>query len=285
MTGLVVLLAILAMPWAFAALMLARVCSLPGTDGPTRLLALATAALPGERREWGRAMSAELAHVEDVGARWRFAAGCAAVAVTPTRGGRVNAATIVAVAGSAAAASYFVGQVPGIAPATLAVLIGLLGGYLGLALLTPPALNAERDARGIAVGAAAVLALGLLGASRVALDGVGVAPYLLLAPPVILVGAAALGARRSLRGGIQTAAWATLLGTLTTFAVGLFEALHWHQTGAGLLLDAEAPYRAATNFGDLVLCLVVLPLWWAPFALIGALAWARRFPTWVHHPS
>jgi hypothetical protein len=140
----------------------------------------------------------------------------------------------------------------------------LLCGYLGLALVTPPVLNAERDARGIAAGAAAAVALGLLGASRVALDGVGVVPYLLLAPPAILCRAAALGAHRSLRGGIETAAWATLLGTLTTFAVGLFEALHWHQAGAGLLLDADAPSPASTNFGDLVFCLVALPLWWAP---------------------
>jgi hypothetical protein len=48
MTALVVLLAMLALPWAVAVLMLARVCSLPGADRPARLVALATAALPGE---------------------------------------------------------------------------------------------------------------------------------------------------------------------------------------------------------------------------------------------
>jgi hypothetical protein len=230
-------------------------------------------------------MSAELAHLEGVGDRWRFATGCAAVTVMPTRSGRVNAAAIVAVGGCAAAAGYFVRQVPFVATPTLAVLIAILAGYLGLALVTPPVLNAERHARRIAVGAAASLALGLLGASRVALDGVGVAPYLLLAPPAILCAAAALGARRSVRVGIETAVWATLLGTLTAFAVALFEALHWHRSGSGLLLDGEAPYSAATNLGDLVVCLAALPLWWAPFALIGALAGARTRLTSVHRPS
>jgi hypothetical protein len=191
MTALAVLAVMLGLPWAFAVLLLARVCSCPATDRPKWLLGLAAAALPGERREWGRAMSAELAQVEGVGARWRFAVGCAAMAVTPTRGGRVNAATILAVTGCAAASAYFVAQVPRVAPATLAVLIALLGGYLGLALVTPPALNAERHARGIAAGTSAVLALGLLGASRVGLGGVGVAPFLLLGPPAVLCAAAA----------------------------------------------------------------------------------------------
>jgi len=40
-------------------------------------LAAAGATLPADRRDWGAAMAAELAQVEDRGARWRFAAGCA----------------------------------------------------------------------------------------------------------------------------------------------------------------------------------------------------------------
>jgi hypothetical protein len=76
-----------------------------------------------------------------------------------------------------------------------------------------------------------------------------------------------------------------VLGTLTTVAVGLVEALHWHESGAGLLLDAEAPHPAATNLGDLVFCLVALPLWWAPYARIGALAGTCRRLTSVQRPS
>jgi hypothetical protein len=42
-------------------------------DPPGRLLAAAVAALPERRREWGAAMTAELAEVEGRSARWRFA--------------------------------------------------------------------------------------------------------------------------------------------------------------------------------------------------------------------
>jgi hypothetical protein len=56
-------------------------------DGPARLLALAAVLLPEPRRAGGTAMAAELAHVPGRWARWRFAAGCARAAVTPSRVG------------------------------------------------------------------------------------------------------------------------------------------------------------------------------------------------------
>jgi hypothetical protein len=65
-----------------------------GLDGPARLLAAATATLPDHRRDWGAAMTAELAQVQDRAARWRFAAGCARAAAFPAGGQR--AATVVA---------------------------------------------------------------------------------------------------------------------------------------------------------------------------------------------
>ena len=46
-------------------------------DSPGRLLAAAVAALPVRRRDWGRAMIAELAEVHGPSARWRFALSCA----------------------------------------------------------------------------------------------------------------------------------------------------------------------------------------------------------------
>jgi hypothetical protein len=58
-------------------------------DAPARLLATAVAALPAGRRDWGVAMTAELAQVPDRAARWRFAAGCARTAVFPPRSHRV----------------------------------------------------------------------------------------------------------------------------------------------------------------------------------------------------
>jgi hypothetical protein len=45
-------------------------------DGPERLLAVALRVLPAGRRDWGRAMQAELATVEEPADRRRFARGC-----------------------------------------------------------------------------------------------------------------------------------------------------------------------------------------------------------------
>ena len=46
-------------------------------DLATRMLEFVLAALPAERADWGRAMRAELAGIDDPGARRGFAAGCA----------------------------------------------------------------------------------------------------------------------------------------------------------------------------------------------------------------
>src|SRR5262245_56954508 len=56
-------------------------------DGPALLVAVSAAALPADRGDWGEAMTAELAQVDDREARWRFAAGCARTALFPPRGG------------------------------------------------------------------------------------------------------------------------------------------------------------------------------------------------------
>lgn len=56
-------------------------------DGPGRLLAAAVRWMPEERRDWGAAMLAELAQLQHPSARWRFALGCARVALFPPRKG------------------------------------------------------------------------------------------------------------------------------------------------------------------------------------------------------
>jgi hypothetical protein len=56
-----------------------------GMDGPELLLAAAVRGLPGERRDWGAAMIAELANVHSPSSRWWFALGCARVAMFPPR--------------------------------------------------------------------------------------------------------------------------------------------------------------------------------------------------------
>jgi hypothetical protein len=57
-------------------------------DIPKLLLAAATRRMPVERREWGAAMLAELAHIQNPFTRWRFALDCAPAALLgPRRGG------------------------------------------------------------------------------------------------------------------------------------------------------------------------------------------------------
>lgn len=56
-------------------------------DVPRLLLAAAVRRMPSERREWGEAMLAELAQLQHPYARWRFALGCARVALFPPRQG------------------------------------------------------------------------------------------------------------------------------------------------------------------------------------------------------
>jgi hypothetical protein len=55
----------------------------PAMDTPGLLLAAAASRMPGERREWGEAMMAELDQVQDLTSRWWFALGCVRVALFP----------------------------------------------------------------------------------------------------------------------------------------------------------------------------------------------------------
>jgi len=49
-------------------------------DVPARLLRWAAGLLSAQRAEWGQAMLGELDHIDGLGRRWRFAAGCAGAA-------------------------------------------------------------------------------------------------------------------------------------------------------------------------------------------------------------
>jgi hypothetical protein len=68
-------IAVFGAPWMVAARLLWRAwwrragAELSRMDGPAWLLAAAAATLPGDRREWGAAMAAELTQVEDRAAR------------------------------------------------------------------------------------------------------------------------------------------------------------------------------------------------------------------------
>ncbi len=56
-------------------------------DTPGMLLSIAARWMPSERGEWGEAMLAELAQLQHPSTRWRFALGCACVALFPPRKG------------------------------------------------------------------------------------------------------------------------------------------------------------------------------------------------------
>ena len=71
-------MAVFGTPWMIAAWLLWRAwwretgARLSTLDGPGWLLAAAAAILPADRRDWGAAMAAELAQVQDHPARWRW---------------------------------------------------------------------------------------------------------------------------------------------------------------------------------------------------------------------
>jgi hypothetical protein len=134
-------MAVFGMPWMVAAHLLWRAwwrragAALSALDGPARLLAAAAATLPPDRREWGAAMVAELAQVRARAARWRFAAGCARVAVLPPHTNRVavGVAAALAAAAVAAAALAATALVPAMRVFAVAF-VALIGGLATLAV-------------------------------------------------------------------------------------------------------------------------------------------------------
>jgi hypothetical protein len=107
-----------------------------GMDLPGRLLSVALAALPERRREWGRAMLAELAEVQGRSARWRFALSSvgAMLWLPPAGGWPVLALVAGVVVASGAAAGPAVGAaVPGLRVFAVAF-TGLVGAMVVLAV-------------------------------------------------------------------------------------------------------------------------------------------------------
>jgi hypothetical protein len=84
-------LTVLALPWVIAVGLLwsrrraAARNRRPTLDASARLLAAAVRGLPEARRDWGAAMTAELAQLDDRASRRRFAIGCVRAAVFPPR--------------------------------------------------------------------------------------------------------------------------------------------------------------------------------------------------------
>ena len=331
-----ILVALLATPWLVAAALLWRGRRRRAAiDGPARLLTVAVAMLPEERRDWGAAMTAELAQLDDRAPRWRFALGCVRVAVLAPRGSRmpglvtaalavaavataalavghalpalrvfavtfvallgvaatlaaargrrpsaaapiVTTAALTGVAASIAVTACVLAEHPGAAaafqPGYAAFLAVVMAGCVWLALTPPAVLTTSGVACHAGAAAALTLAAGFLLVSRLA-EGGGVLNYLLLAPMIVLMAgsAAAAEASGSFRAGVKAAIWATVLGTLLIFAIGLPEAVHWYESGGALHIDGDEPGSIGQNLVDYVVLLALFPAWGCPSA-----SWARR---------
>jgi hypothetical protein len=158
-------MAVFGTPWMIAAWLLWRAwwrqagAGLTTLDGPARLLAAAAATLPGDRRDWGAAMAAELAQVQGHRSRWRFAAGCARTAAFPPRGSLVAAgvAGALAVAAVAAAALVTGAALPAMRVFALAF-VALVGGLATLAVSRPRRVGRAGPGPGIAALALAGIA-------------------------------------------------------------------------------------------------------------------------------
>ena len=160
--GVAVLLAPFLWLWAVAAWLVWRAwwrqagVRLSALDGPGRLLAAAAATLPAGRRDWGEAMAAELAQVQERGARWRFAAGCARAAVFPPGGSRVAVGVAGVAVAATAAAALATGAVLPAGRVFAPTFVGVVGGLATLAV-------ARSHRAGWAWPGAVVTGLGLAG--------------------------------------------------------------------------------------------------------------------------
>ena len=108
-------------------------------DPPQQLLAAAVAVLPERRREWGRAMMAELAAVRGRSARWRFA--LSSVRATLWLPPASRRPVLVLVAGAGVAATATAGPTVGVALPSLRVFAvtftGLVAAMAVLAVARP----------------------------------------------------------------------------------------------------------------------------------------------------
>jgi len=104
-----------------------------GRVGGLVVPAAAAATLPADRRDWGAAMTAELAQVQDPAARWRFAAGCARAALYPPGGNRAAVAGALTFAALAATGLATDAALPAGRVFALSF-VGLVGGLATLAV-------------------------------------------------------------------------------------------------------------------------------------------------------
>jgi hypothetical protein len=102
-------------------------------DGPRRFLEIASALTPGRRRDWSRAMLAELDQVTGTAARWRFAFGAARVMLIPPASGRIAAVVLAVLAGAAAVVIHAKQPADGIVAAIVIPGLPATGAWIAMA--------------------------------------------------------------------------------------------------------------------------------------------------------
>lgn len=234
-------------------------------DAPAHVVAVATRLLHGDRREWGVAMTAELAQLREGPARWRFALGCARAALlAPPRpnghapGVAVTVTFLVGVAGCIAATAFVLTTWPHAADDIsrgLAVWFAAsLTVYLWLALRPPHVLVAHRDAarRGAAIGFG-LFVVAEVGRSVIDAvvppDGdVTVGVFLTVTVVGTLVATAWASARpdRSFGAGVTASLWVGLVCSILAFNGDLLAILIGFNLDAHMRHTMPDYYRAVT---------------------------------------
>lgn len=209
-------------------------------DAPARIVAIAAHLLPAHRREWGRAMTAELARIHGRSPRWRFTAGVLRVVVFPPSGhrNRVLAVAVVGLTAAAAATVAAARDVPSLSLFT-AVLGLLLSGYATVvtARTERPRLRVPRAIAGAlalaGVGAAVATVTAVAAAHPAATtDGTHVFSVLFA---LILTGYLALALTPPRRGGhTDTTLWWALACALACGAAWSVKALTTPVTPEGI---------------------------------------------------
>jgi hypothetical protein len=250
-------------------------------DPAAALVRLAARRMGSERADWGQAMLAELEHVPGRLARWRFAAGCARVALAPPlppgRGQRARRIAAPLAALALGAGIYALGpQIRWFAVALTLLLAGC--GWLAATGPAPRGGIALRIA--VAVGATGCVAAVLYGAYRYPEATADPSHVYSLALALLLTGyvaaAAFLAAPRS---GPLTGLWCGLLFGLVAFDVGMAaiyaspssfftagDLEYFHKSG----LPDTATWVVSDNLGAGIFLLAALPLIATALGALGA---------------
>jgi hypothetical protein len=266
-------------------------------DLPERILATCVKCLPADRVEWADAMLGELASIARRGERWRFATGCARVALTsPWSRGAPGRSVVIAMGLGAVACVGTVGLSIARYPAVItgrswlaiAVFVVVVAGYLVAAAAL------VRWLEGSSRGTIRVAMLGATGIAALWVAIGGLASYapsktastaLMLALPVASFG---VGVAATNRSGTATATAGRYASLLAGLGAGLLGFVVWM---GNTLVTAGGPYdpgmrrdfassgardlatyAVSDNLGSAMMLLLLIPVLAGSFGIAGVAA-------------